>query len=122
MIRRIAAIAALLLLTLMSAASAHSHGGAMPMMGAPAANHAAPVASDIVLSAITDAGCRPDGCGGAGQSTNICSAICAIACLAVLDEPTVAMAIVGPQIHGVASLQSMLPPTTVAPPTPPPRA
>lgn len=122
MIRRIAAIAALLLLTLMSAASAHEHAGTGAMKGIPAASQATPSVNDVVLSAITDADCRPDGCGGADQGTDACSAICAIACLAVLDEPAAALSIVSPQTHGAASLLSMLPPTAMAPPTPPPRA
>lgn len=125
MIRRIATLAALLLLTMMSAAMAHEHG--MMRMDVPAPvsarqTHVAPPAVDVVMTAAPADACSGDACDTAHKTADTCSAICAIACLAVLGDHAVASPALAARTTDAAGPASILTPTADAPPTPPPRA
>lgn len=120
MIRRIAALAALLLLTLTSAAMAHEHAG----MPTPAASHGSvvpdrlPPAGEAVAVAA-----RPDAaCDDSHDLVETCSAICALACFAMLDDHAGALAAADHRTQVATAPAAVLTPTADAPPTPPPRA
>ncbi len=125
MIRRIATLAALLLLTMMSAAMAHDHGMMQMDVPAPFAAKQTRVAApavDVVMTAAPVTACGGDACDTSHKSADTCSAICAIACLAVLDDHAVASPALADRTTDAAGPALVLTPTADAPPTPPPRA
>jgi hypothetical protein len=125
MIRRIATLAALLLLTMMSAAMAHEHGMTRMDAPAPVAAKQTPIAApavEVVMTAAPVAACGGDACDTSHKTADTCSAICAIACLAVLGDHAVASPALAARTTNAAAPALILTPTADAPPTPPPRA